>query len=88
MTRYFGDGNLANYKNNEATEILKDIYNISDEKIYKEKYERLQEIYEDERPYIGLYFSRMAIIANKNLKIGTNQNWFNVYHNINNWYKK
>ena len=88
MTKYFGDRNLANYKNQEVSEILKDINNISDEKTYKEKYERLQQIYEEERPYIGLYFSRMAIIANKSLKLGTNQNWFNVYHSIANWYKK
>ena len=88
MTKYFEEGNLANYKNEQAEEILKDMKNISDEKTFKTKYEELQKIYEEHRAYIGLYFSRMAVISGKTLSIGTNQSWFNIYHNIENWHTK
>lgn len=88
LTRYFGEGNLANYSNNEATEILNDIYNISDEKIFKEKYEKLQNIYEEDRPYIGLYFSRNVLIHGKSLVATTNSTWFNIFCDIENWNKR
>ena len=41
-------GNLANYTNEEAKGILGELYNITDEKILKEKYDRLKNIYIDE----------------------------------------
>ncbi len=88
MTRYFGEDNIANYKNNEAFEILKDIYNISDEKTFKEKYEKLQNMYEEERPYIGLCFSKNTIIYTKSLSIPTNCSWFNMFYSIENWSKR
>lgn len=88
LRRYFGEGNLANYSNNEAFDILRDIYNISDEKIFKEKYKRLQEIYEADRPYIGLYFSRNVVIFNKKLKTTSNYTWYNIFYDIQNWNRK
>ena len=88
MTRYFGDGNFANYNNNEVSEIQKELYSISDEKTIKEKYEKLQSIYESDRPYIGLYFNRNMLIFNKNVSTTTNNNWFNIFSNIENWHRK
>ena len=67
LTRYFGEGNLSNYTNNDAQEILRELYSITDEKTLKEKYERLQNLYEDDRPYIGLYFSRRSAVYGKEL---------------------
>lgn len=88
LTRYFGEGNFANLKNNEAEEILRELYSISDEKILKEKYEKLQEIYEDERGYIGLYFNTIRVVHTKNLDAGSGTNWFNMFYNIENWHRK
>lgn len=88
MTRYFGEGNLANYTNNEAQEILKDLFNISDEKVLKEKYKRLQKIYNDDRPYIGLYFSRMTTAYGKGVTATMNNNWFDIFYDIENWHRK
>lgn len=63
MTRYFGEGNLANYENSEALEILREIYSIADEKTFKEKYDILQKLYKEDRPYIGLYFNRQVLVS-------------------------
>ena len=41
MTTFFGEGNLANYSNEEITQIMNEVKNTTDEKILKEKYEKL-----------------------------------------------
>ena len=88
LTRYFGENNLSNYTNDEAKQILRDLYNISDEKILKEKYERLQSLYEEDRPYIGLYFSRNVLIHGKKVTTTANSTWFSVFYDIENWNRK
>lgn len=88
MRRYFGTDNIANYSNSEAEDILREIYNITDEKTLKEKYKKLQNIYEDERPYIGLYCDRITLILGKNLITTGTSNWFNIFSDIENWHKK
>ena len=52
---FLGKDNISNYKNDEITNILNDLKNISDETQIKEKYKRIIEIYEDEQPFICLY---------------------------------
>ena len=88
LTRYFGEGNLANYSNSEANEIIKELYNISDESILKEKYKKLQEIYLEERPYIGLHFNRLTTVYGKGVNASMSNNWFDVFYNIENWHSK
>lgn len=88
LTRYFGEDNLANYENNEASEILKDLYNITDEKTLKDKYYRLQNIYEEDTPYIGLYYNRQTLVLGKSLTTSNASNWYNAFCDIENWHKK
>lgn len=79
---------MANYENDEVTQILKDLYSITDEKTLKEKYIKLQNIYEEDRPYIGLYYNRMTLIFGKNITTSSKSNWFNIFFDIENWHKK
>lgn len=88
LTRYFGEGNLANYENNEVNKILQELYNISDEKTFKEKYEKLQNKYEQDRPYIGLYLNRQVLIHGKSLSTVVSNNWYNIFYDIENWKRK
>lgn len=81
-------GNLANYGNTEAREIIRDIYNISDEKLLKEKYMKLQDIYQDDRPYIGLYFSKMTTVSVKGVSKPVDTNWYDIFLGIENWKTK
>ncbi len=88
LTRYFGEGNYANYTNTEALSILNELYSISDTETLKEKYETLQEIYKEDRAYIGLYFNKSAVIYSKSLLGTVSINWYSYFYNIETWYKK
>ena len=66
---------------------MKEINNSTDENVLKEKYKRLKEIYINDVPYISLYFSKNVAIYNTSLAGEVNPNWFNVFYNIENWYK-
>lgn len=88
LTTFFGDGNLANFNNDEVSNIMKNIYNITDNKILKEKYNRLIEIYETEQPYISLYYSRNSIIYTQNLMGNIEANIYSIFYNIGNWYRE
>lgn len=87
LETYFGEGNLANYNNEEVKTIMNEVKNITKEDLLKEKYERLRQIYNDENPYISLYNSYYAIASNWNLKGNITTNWYNIFMDINNWYK-
>lgn len=84
---YFNENNYANYSNKEVTDIMKEVSNSTDENILKEKYKRLKEIYTNDVPYISLYFSKNVAIYNTSLAGEVNPNWYNLYYNIENWYK-
>lgn len=88
LTRYFGDGNLANFYNEEARTIINDLKNITDKELLKEKYKRLYEIYVAENPYISLYHSYDITAYSKSLAGSVSANWYNMFYNINNWTKK
>lgn len=87
LTTYFGDNNMANYENKEVSDIMKEVSNSTDENILKEKYKRLKEIYKSDVPYISLYFSKNIAIYNTSLAGEVNPNWYNLFYNIENWYK-
>ena len=57
------------------------------EKLLEEKYISLNEIYLEEMPFISLYFDNLFILSNKNLKGDLQGNWYNLFYNIDNWYK-
>lgn len=88
LTRYFGDDNLANFKNEEVKTILNDLKNITDEDLLKQEYKRLHEIYTQEVPYISLYYSYEVTAYNKSLSGNIKANWYDIFQTINNWRKK
>ena len=88
LERYFGDGNLTNFQNEEAKIIINDLRNITDEELLKEKYKRLYEIYTNENPYISLYHSYDITAYSKSLAGSISANWYNMFYNISSWTKK
>ena len=88
LTRYFGDGNIANFQNEEAKTIVNDLKNITDKEMQKEKYKKLYEIYTNEIPYISLFNNYDITVYNKNLVGAISANWYNMFYNISNWNKK
>lgn len=88
LQRYFADGNLANFHNEEAKTIMNDLKNITDSNLLKEKYKRLHEIHAYDLPYISLYHSYDITAYSKNLAGSISANWYNMFCNISSWIKK
>lgn len=88
LSTFFGSNNIANYYNEEVNEILNIASNSSDENLVSEKYNRLYDIYLDEVPYIGLYRNTEIVIYNQSLVSSMLPNCFNIYHNIDKWYRQ
>ncbi len=88
LATFFGEGNIANYNNDEVFEIMNIVSNTTDEKILYEKYARLYDIYLEEVPYIGLYRNTDIIVYNQSLVGNITANCFNIFHNIEKWYRR
>ena len=87
LNLFLGKKNLANFENSEINIILKDLNNIKDEELIKEKYNRIFEIYDEEIPYVGLYFNNDIIAYSKNLLGDIKTNWYSIFYNFSNWYR-
>lgn len=88
LNRYFGANNIANYENEEITNILNETQNITDENELKQKYSRIMEIYNDEVPYISLYYNTNTLIYTNNLKGSVSPNSYNLFYRIDSWYRE
>lgn len=88
LNKYFKDGNIANYKNEEIINLLNEVENISDENELKKKYTRIVEIYNDEVPYISLYYNTNTVIYSNNLKGRVDPNSYNLFYGIEEWYRE
>ncbi len=67
---------------------MRELYNITDERTLVEKYKILHGIYENDRPYIGLYFNSKTNIYSKTILATIGKNCFNIFYDINDWNKK
>ena len=85
---FIGNGNIARYYNDEITEIRNNILNGMSDGDLQKKYDRIIEIYLEEMPYIGLYRTIDTLIYNQNLVGNVRANAFNIYNNIELWYRQ
>ncbi len=88
LKTFFGANNLANYAKNEVAEIMNVVSNTSDENQLYENYNKLYDIYLEEVPYIGLYRNTDVVIYNQSLVGNIKANAFNLYYNIEKWYRQ
>lgn len=85
LTYFYGEGNIANYKNEDILSLLKEVKNITDEKTLKEKYERIIRITSDECAYIGLYRNKASLIVDKGMSGNFEPNNYSVFNNFETW---
>ena len=85
LNSFLSNGNLQNYTNEELEKNLKEVNNINDENILKEKYKRIEEIYYDEMPFIGLYRNKTYIVKSRLLSGEILGNNYFSYYNLENW---
>lgn len=88
LKTFFGDNNLANYYNQEVLDLMNEASNTIDENTLYNNYSRIYDIYLEEVPYIGLYRSTDIIVYNQGLVCNITANSFNIYHNIEKWYRQ
>lgn len=88
LSYYFASGNIANFQNEEMESILNEVKNIQDEKVLKEKYNRMIEIYQEQMPYVFLYYNKNTLVYSPNLVGEFNPNSYNIYEGIGSWYRQ
>lgn len=87
LNTYFGETNLANYSNDEVTNLMNKVKNETDKEKLKEDYKRLAEIYKTDMPYLSLFTNKYTIAYNSELVGDVQSNWYNLFYNIESWYK-
>ena len=87
LSTFFGENNLANYSNEEVTNIMNEVKNLNNDEKLKEDYKRLGEIYKTEMPYLSLYNNKYTVAYNQNLAGTVEPNWFYQFYNIKDWHK-
>lgn len=87
LSTFFGANNLANFANDEVTNIMNEVKNLNDETKLKEDYKRLEEIYATEMPYLSLYNNKYTVAYSAGITGTLEPNWFNQFYNIEEWHK-
>ena len=88
LSSYFGDANLANFQNEEIKRLIQEIKEIQDEKILKEKYQRICEIYKEQMPYVFLYLNQNTLAYSTKLLGEIDPYSYDVYQGIGTWYRQ
>ena len=87
LDTFFGEGNIANYSNEEVTNLLNETQNTIDENVLLQDYQRLAEIYKVDMPYISLYNNKYTIAYSSSLVGDITPTWFYQFYGIEGWYK-
>lgn len=87
LETYFGTSNYANFSNDELNNLMNEVKNITKEDLLEKKYARIREIFNEQQPYIGLYSSYYCVDNSWSLMGNVTSNWYNIFIDINNWYK-
>lgn len=75
------------FENEETKKEISKISNIENKDILKQEYEKIINNYYKEKPFISLYFNSYIILHNNKLKGDFSGNWYNIFYNIDTWYK-
>lgn len=88
LTTYFKEGNLANFTNEELMALINEVKNITNMDTLKEKYARIQEIYNEQIPYVFLYNNKEMLVYSTQLVGNMNPYGYNIFNNISTWYRQ
>lgn len=62
-------------------------FELEEQAIEKDTYNEVYKRYKENPNFMGLYFDTIIILTSKNVKGNFLGNWYNVFYNINTWYK-
>lgn len=75
------------FESQEIKQEIKQIAKIENKEILKEKYQEIIEKCYNTTQFIGLYFNTYIILHTNSLKGDFTGNWYNMFYNVNTWYK-
>lgn len=85
LNYFYGDGNISNYKNDEVKSILKEVGNITEQRILEDKYKTLITITKDDCAYISLYRNKGFLLLNQNVVGNFDPCSFGIFRNFETW---
>lgn len=88
LSYFYGDNNIANYKNDEVKSIISEVKNITDQKLLQEKYKRIMELEKEDSIYISLYRNRNSLLINQNVIGNFEPTNYNAFRNFESWNKE
>lgn len=88
LSRYFANGNLANYTNQKAIEALNEANKINSEATLQKKISELVEFYNNDVPYVSLYYNKARVIVSDKLVGEVVANNYNIFYRIGVWHRK
>lgn len=88
VSGFFGTGNYSNYYNAELSQIMEECKQIGDMNQLKEKYGRILEIYNEEKPFLSIAREKNLLVYNTNLAGSLIPTSYNIYNYIEKWYRK
>lgn len=77
--------NVNSYFENEKNVL--ELSNIENKEVLKNKYKELISENNEQNIIIGLYFNSTIIIYNSKINGNFSGNWYNIFYNIDTWYK-
>lgn len=63
-------------------------FNIEHFPTEEETYNQIYQKYNENPNFMGLYFNSIIILYSKNLKGNFEGNWYNIFYNVDTWYKE
>ncbi len=78
-------GNIVSIKPNVQEYLNFNIENLSTK---EETYNQIYKTYNENPNFMGLYFNSIIMLYSKNLKGNFEGNWYNIFYNIDTWYKE
>ncbi len=77
-----------NFDNIEVKDLIDKIGSIENKEILKSTYSEILKKYKEESSVICLTFNSIVILHNSNIKGDFSGNWYNIFYNIDTWYKE
>lgn len=66
---------------------IKQANEIENKQILEQKYQQILNEYKEQMPFISLFFDSYIILHNNKLKGDFSGNWYNIFYNVDGWYK-
>lgn len=88
LTYFYGENNLANYKNDDVKNMINDVKNITDKKVLSEKYKSIIDMTKDDSPYVSLYRNKNTLLLNQKIVGSFEPINYGVFRNFKTWNKE